>query len=188
LEAVGNMATMQRLLLLSVLAISCLVAFPVAADAKVPCRNAIFNDWYHDGQIASTYPLACYRDALAHVRNGDTIYTSLKDDIRSALQAAIQRGEGKTVAEQIGHGLKTPSTKPVLVNQDGGKTSAKTIEAVSPRPGDNTQAAPSATLADSSTSSGGVPLPILVLGAIALALVAAGGLGLVVRRRRGTAG
>jgi hypothetical protein len=180
------MASMQRLLLLSVLAISCVVVFPVAADAKVPCRNAIFNDWYHDGQIASTYPLACYRDALAHVRNGDTIYTSLKDDIRSALQAAIQRGQGKKVAEQVGHKFTTPSAEPVLVNQKG-RTSTKTIEAVPPRPGDNTQAAPPATLADASSSGGGVPLPIIVLGAVALALVAAGGLGLVVRRRRGPA-
>jgi hypothetical protein len=177
------MTSMKRLLLLSLLAISCVVALPATADAKVPCRNAIFNDWYHDGQIASTYPLACYRDALAHVRNGDTIYTSLKEDIRSALQAAIQRGQGKKVAEQVGHGLKTPSVKPVLVNQDG-KPSTKTIESVAPRPGDNTQAAP-VTLADSGSSGGGVPLPIIVLGAVALALVAAGGLGLVVRRRRG---
>jgi hypothetical protein len=181
------MAAMKRLLLLSLLAISCVVALPVTADAKVPCRNAIFNDWYHDGQIASTYPVACYRDALAHVRGGDTIYTSLKDDIRSALQAAIQRGQGKKVAEQVGHKFATPSTKPVLVNQDGGKHSTKTIEAAPPRPGDNTQAAPPVTLADSSSSGGGVPLPIIVLGAVALALVAAGGLGLVVRRRRGPA-
>jgi hypothetical protein len=181
------MASMRRLLLLSVLAISCVVALPAGADAKVPCRNAIFNDWYHDGQIASTYPLACYRDALAHVRNGDTIYTSLKDDIRSALQAAIQRGQGKKVAEQVGRGLESPSTKPVLVNQKSRKRPTKTIESVPPRPGDNAKAAPPATLADSSSSSSGVPLPILVLGAVALALVAAGGLGLVVRRRRGPA-
>jgi hypothetical protein len=183
------MASMKRLLLLSLLATLCVVALPLTADAKGPCRNAIYNDWYHDGQIASTYPLACYRDALAHVRNGDTIYTSLKDDIHSALQAAIQRGRGKHVAAQVGHKFTAPRAKPVLVNQPDAKRVTKTIESVPPRPrgGDtSTQAAP--TLADSSSSSGGgIPLPILVLGAVALALVAAGGLGLVVRRRRGPA-
>jgi hypothetical protein len=184
LEAAGKMATMKRLLLLFVLAISYVATLPMAADAKVPCRNAIYNDWYHDGQIASTYPLGCYRDALAHVRDGDTIYTSLKDDIRSALQAAIQRGHGKTVAAQVGQGLETPSTKPVLVAQKHQKPTTKTIESVRPQPGDNPQAA-RPTLADSSSSSGGVPLPIIVLGAVALALVAAGGLGVFVRRRRG---
>ena len=46
----------------------CVAAVPATADAKVPCRNKIYNDWYHDGKIASTYPLGCYRDALAHVR------------------------------------------------------------------------------------------------------------------------
>jgi hypothetical protein len=182
------MTTMKRLLLLFVLGITCVVAFPVAADAKVPCRNAIFNDWYHDGQIASTYPLACYRDALAHVRNGDAIYTSLQDDIQSALQAAIQRQHGKKVAAQVGHKFAPAPTKPVLVNQKGGgKHSTKTIESVSPRSGDG-PGGPQ-TLADVSSSSdgGGVPLPIIALGAVALALLAAGGLGLAVRSRRGPA-
>src|SRR6478735_7913004 len=87
----GNLPVMKRLLLLLVLAaVAVPVAIPATASAAVPCRNKIYNDWYGDGKIASTYPIACYRDALRHMRTGDTIYSSLSDDIHSALQAAIE--------------------------------------------------------------------------------------------------
>jgi hypothetical protein len=35
------------------------------------------------------------------------------------------------------------------------------------------------------SSSGGVPLPLLVLGGVAILLAAAGGLGMIARHRRG---
>ena len=40
----GNMETMRWLLLL-LCARRLRVAFPATADAKVPCRNQVFNDW-----------------------------------------------------------------------------------------------------------------------------------------------
>jgi hypothetical protein len=179
------MTAMKRLLLFFVLAASSLAMLPATADAKTPCRNQIYNDWYRDGQIASTYPLACYRDALAHVRNGDTVYTSLEDDIRSALQAAIDRGKGKKVADQVGHKFTTTEAQPVLVDQHDHARTTKT--STSPSPGDTHDAARVVASDASSGSGGGIPVPLLVLGALALALIAAGGLGLVVRRRRGPA-
>jgi hypothetical protein len=172
---------MKRLLLFFMLAGSVIAMLPATADAKTPCRNQVYNDWYRDGQIASTYPLACYRDALAHVRNGDTVYTSLEDDIRSALQAAIDRGNGKKVADQVGHKFTTNDSQPILVDQHD-RTQA-TNTSTSPSPGDTHDAAP--VIANNAGSSGGIPVPLLALGGLALALIAAGGLGLVVRRRRG---
>ena len=82
--------------------------------AKVPCRNQIYNDWEQDGQIASTYPLACYRDASAsRAERRQQIYTSLEDDIRAAMQAAIARSHGKKVAAQVGHRfVRRASTDP----------------------------------------------------------------------------
>ncbi len=98
--------------LLLVLALAVCAALPATADATVPCRNQIFNDWEHDGQIASTYPLSCYRDAFRHVPTTEQIYTSLQDDIRAAMQAAIARRHGKKVAAQIGHKFTTTTTTP----------------------------------------------------------------------------
>lgn len=173
----GNMVTMKWLPL--VLALAVCASLPATAAAKVPCRNQVFNDWEHDGQISSKYPLACYRDALRHVPTTEQIYTSLEDDIRAAMQGAIARLHGKKVAAQIGH--KFPPTAatdpgPVLVDQQHPRD-----EQPDPSPSTTTDASP---LTVSAASGSGVPTPLLVLGGIALVLVASGAVGLAVRRGR----
>ena len=172
------MAPMKRLLLLAVLAVAA-TAIPAQASAGGPCRNEIYNDWYPDGKIASTYPIACYRDAIKHVRGGDQVYTSLADDIRAAMQAAISRAHGKgNVPTQVGKGLpasevvsKTPATGPA---SDVTKHPDSTVDV-------STVAAPPVS---DTTDSGGVPTPLLVLGGLALLLAATGGIGMLARRRR----
>ena len=62
---------------------------PASASSAVPCRDKIYNDWYKDGKIATTYSIACYRDALKHVPTDALTYSSLGDDIRSAMQGAL---------------------------------------------------------------------------------------------------
>jgi len=168
---------MKRLLLVLLLAVVAVpVAIPATAGAAVPCRNKIYNDWYGDGKIASTYPISCYRDALRHMRAGDTIYSSLSDDIHSALQAAIERSHGKAhVPAQVGRGLSKLGPNGVLV-ADHTKTHAP------PRNDTSIAAGP---VADSSSGGSGVPLPLLVLGGVAILLAAAGGLGMIARHRRG---
>jgi hypothetical protein len=144
------------------------LAVPGTAGAAVPCRDRVYNDWYHDGRIASTYPVSCYRDALTHIRADADIYSSLSTDIRAAMRAAIRAQHGTVVPKQIGHGLKVAprTTKPVLVSV--GPLSH------SPSPSGG-------TIADTASST---PLPILVLGGIALALAAAGAIGTGVRYTR----
>jgi hypothetical protein len=144
------------------------LALPGTAGAAVPCRDRVYNDWYHDGRIASTYPISCYRDALTHIRADADIYSSLSTDIRAAMRAAIRAQHGTVVPKQVGHGLKVAprTTKPVLVSV--GPLSH------SPSPSGG-------TIADTASST---PLPILVLGGIALALAAAGAIGTGVRYTR----
>jgi hypothetical protein len=169
------MGTMKWPLLALVLALAC-VSLPATADATVPCRNQVFNDWEHDGQIASTYPLACYRDALRHVPTTEKIYTSLEDDIRAAMQGAIARLHGKEVAPEIGHRFTSTNASSSLVDQRPSHD-----EQIDPTITDATKVSSQLNQAD---SNGGVPVPLLVLGGIALALVASGGVGMLVRRRR----
>src|SRR5262245_37392521 len=96
------MAAMKRLALVALAVAFCV---PATAKAAVPCRDRIYNDWYKDGKIASTYPIGCYRDALKHVPADARTYSSLADDIRAALQGALARLHGKTnVPAQIGKG------------------------------------------------------------------------------------
>jgi hypothetical protein len=162
-----------------VLVILALAAFaPSTASAAVPCRDRIYNDWYHDGKIATSYPISCYRDALKHVPADAREYSSLADDIRSALQGALARKSGHTkVPAQVGKG-GTPRSE---------LSSKKTF----PPPHDPTREQVNSTLPTSpvvanSTQSGGggIPVPLLVLGGLALLLTAVGAAGVIAKRRR----
>jgi hypothetical protein len=174
----------------AVLVVALAVFAPVtAAHAAVPCRDRIYNDWYADGKIATTYPLACYSDALKHVPTDAREYSSLADDIRAAMLGARQRLEGrKQVPTQIGRG-----TLRATENANGQKSHDKapsTSSAPHDPKSDGTPAQtqttpPPSTLAAGETSGGssGIPVPLLVLGGLAILLVAAGLIGAVAKRR-----
>jgi hypothetical protein len=173
------MGAMNRLVVALVLALAVAATTVSAADAKTPCRNLIYNDWYQDGQIASTYPISCYRDALRHLGSGDQVYTSLEDDIRAAMQAALARQHGKKVAAQIGHGFTTP----VLVDSHEQSRKDEQPDPTAATPTKNSRLA-SSPVPVASQGYSGVPAPLIVLGGLALVLLAAGGVGTLVRRRR----
>ena len=169
---------MKRLLLLAVLAVAA-TAIPAQASAAGPCRNDIYDDWYHDGKIASTYPISCYRDAIKHVHGDAQIYSSLTDDIRAAMQAAISRAHGKSnVPNQVGKGIPASEARPRAAAR---RSSSDATDQPDASVDVSTIAAP--PVADS--DNGGVPVPLLVLGGLALLLAAAGGVGMLARRRGG---
>jgi hypothetical protein len=177
---------MKRLLLVVVLLAAAAVQVG-PAGAAVPCRQKIYTDWRQDGKIATTYPIGCYRDALKHLGSDATIYSNLGPDIRAAMQAAILRKEGKHVKAVVGKGFAPlkPAGKPVLVSQPPHSTkspsrSPQSTDHSSSGPTETTAAAPVASTSD----GGGLPLPILLLGGLALALAAAGAIGAAVRHAR----
>jgi cobalamin biosynthesis Mg chelatase CobN len=181
---------MRRLALLALLAGAIVLSalLPSSSKAAAPCRDRIYNDWYRHGKIASTYPLGCYRDALKHVPSDAAIYSSLKDDIRSALQAAIERSHGKKVPTEVGRGLVTPISSEVkstsVVKTSKKKSTTTTPDAPSSTvPVNQTQTIHAASAASSSGSSG-LPLPIIVLGSLALLLAGVGAVGAGVRHFR----
>ncbi len=157
-----------------------LAAFvPSAAHAAVPCRDRIYNDWYADGKIDTNYPIACYKDALAHVPADAKIYSSLTTDINSAMQGALARLHGKKVPAQVGKGEPKSGTGAVAdatysLHRDTSTTASASTTTTG------------ATAAGATSSGGsGLPLPILILGALAILLAAAGAAGAGVRRYRG---
>lgn len=172
---------MRRFVLL---ALFVAVAWPAAANAATPCRNKIYNDWYGDGKIATTYPIACYRDALRHVKPDAAIYSSLVDDIKSALQGALERRHGDTkVPKEIGRGLESLG-KGAVKGKDVTLHPSRSKTRTSATTSRNQQVNDVTTVASASPSGGssGVPTPIIVLGAIALALAAIGAAGTGYRR------
>jgi hypothetical protein len=169
----GTWRPVKRLLLLATLLA---VVLPATANAAgSPCRNKVFNDWYPDGKIASTYPVGCYRDALKHIHTDADVYSSLRDDIRAAMRASIRRSQGLPAPQHVGHG-------PAAL---GAGRVKGTLQAISKTASGNTTTphdpAPTGVVATTT----GAPLPILVLGGLALALAAAGAIGLGVRHARG---
>jgi hypothetical protein len=167
---------MKRFALL-VLALAALA--PATAQAAAPCRDRIYNDWYGDGKIATTYPIGCYRDALKHVHGDLLVYSSLTDDIRSAMQGALARQHGHSVPAQVGKGGKA-GVSPAVVKLHP----TTTTTTADPNPGDQVSQMQTVASAPVSSSGGGIPTPIIVLGALALLLAAAGAVGAGLKHRR----
>jgi hypothetical protein len=153
---------MRRLVLLATAAA---LFAPAGAHAAVPCRDKIYNQWYSSGKISTNYPVACYHDALAHVPGDAQVYSNLDSDIKAALQAALAGGKGGAV----GHGLTSTLS-----------TTSETKAAVKTKLDPRATGAPT----DPASSSSGVPVPILVLGALALVLIMSGAAGLGVKQYR----
>lgn len=168
---------------LALVAFAAALFAPATANAAVPCRDRIYNDWYKDGKIASTYPIGCYRDAIKHVPADARTYSSLADDIKAAEQGALQRLHGKkNVPAQIGKGgsgAVSPATATLPRSGNGNSSQGGGTGQVTDTTQSGTVAAPA-----SSSGGSGIPLPILILGGIALALVAIGAIGAGARRFR----
>ncbi|HEY7397313.1 MAG TPA: hypothetical protein VH538_03350 [Gaiellaceae bacterium] len=179
------------LLLLLVVLLAATAFAPGRAAAASPCRNKIFNDWYRDGKIASTYPISCYRDALKHIPPDVRVYTGLADDIRFALQAAIDRSHGKAEPAQVSSHL-TSSGGPTSDDPPTSSTKHHSPTSTAPTSPDAGGGATTTTKTPTGpivapaagSSSSGVPVPVLVLGGVALLLVASGGIGLGVKHFR----
>ena len=184
-EAVVPTLTPQKLLLGAAIVAAALVASAAhapRASAATPCWKLLLTDWY-DGRIDNTYPIHCYTDALKHLPPDVATYSSAHDDIERALATAKLelKKSGKTV---------TPNT--LVPPNNGGNTQTKTTTTksgtattttatgtTSTSPGKQSQNAIDQLNPNSPSS---VPLPLLVLGGLALLLVAAGAAGLIAKR------
>jgi hypothetical protein len=166
-------------------ALLCATVRPAAA--ATPCWKTLLNDWY-DGRIDNTYALHCYTDALKHLPPDVATYSSAHDDIERALQSAIAK---------LGKAKVNPNTK--IAPPPASKTTTTLISVGQgknkPKPGDNGTGSTGVTSTGRQKQGGlsgvankldpgsadSLPVPLLVLGGLALILVAAGGGGLVVK-------
>jgi hypothetical protein len=162
--------------ILASLALLAAVAQPARAAAKAgtPCWKVLLNDWY-DGRIDGTYPRHCYNDALKHLPADVSTYSSAHDDILRALQSAIAKQQKK--GAKVG-----PNTllKPPPPPKNGGSVSGGTATTDTTPTGRKPETGLANKLNPSSPSS--LPVPLLILGGLALLLVAAGAAGLVAKR------
>ena len=169
------------------LAVCAAVVHASPAAAATPCWKVLLNDWY-DGRIDHTYAVHCYQDALHHLPADVQTYSSAHDDILRALQSAIalQKKAGKDTGP---NSLVTPPTTTSSTGKPGKgggatTTSATTTTTAAPgRKPDKGLGGVAEGLNSSNASS--VPTPLIVLGGLAILLVAAGGIGLFAKRMQG---
>jgi hypothetical protein len=125
------------------------------------CSDALIRDWYVDGRIDNTYPVHCYREALRDIPEDQLVYGTLRDDLRRALQDVIRDHNGNV----------TPNT---LIPGSGGDDG----------PGGPTGFFHWLARKIGPSTADSVPVPLLVLGGLALALIAAAAVSFAARRHQ----
>jgi cobalamin biosynthesis Mg chelatase CobN len=179
--------------LLPALVAACAAAAVVSAPAPAatPCWKLLLNDWY-DGKIDHVYPIHCYHDAIKHLPTDIKVYSSAADDINRALRQAL---DAKKAAGSNGGQTTTTSSSnttpaPTTTRAKPTKTTTHSHTTSTAVPPTTVRKKPPGGLTGAlrNSSPGGAdsfPLPLLILGIIAVVLVLAGVGGMLWRRYHG---
>jgi hypothetical protein len=140
-----------------------------SAQARPPCWVHVVDDW-SAGALGSTYPVACYLAAIAHLPEDVRVYSSAEDDIRLAMLGAIEVRATPPPAAAAPRRLEAQTAKP----------RPPVIEQHAPLPTRRPDPVPRATrrlaagpVAKGHARYGPALLPVAVAGALVLSLVAA---------------
>jgi hypothetical protein len=142
-------------------------AQPAQARSLSTCSKALIHDWYVDGRVDKTYPVHCYREALKNIPEDQVIYGTLRQDLTRALQSTIRQHDGHvngdTLVLPLAGGGNSGGGGPNGTGGTGG-----VFHWLAQKLGPST--------ADS------IPIPLLILGGLAFALMAAAAVSLIARR------
>jgi hypothetical protein len=195
---------LKRLALAAVLSGVVLLTVGGPAQAAAPCWKELMNDWYQP-PIEKTYPIPCYREAVDHLPTDARLYSSAREDILRAMGQAIalqkqqeqQQQQAPTTTAAPATTEPPPPPPPPPPAETTPATTAEepttTEEAVAPPPTTTSPGRPKpkgvAGALDKLNpgEADSFPLPLIILGAIAILLVAAGVIGMIWRRRSGGA-
>lgn len=155
------------------------------AQASTPCGKKVLADWFDNGRIDRIYPLNCYEEGIDAIPSDLRDYANAEEVITRALQSALR---GKVDTKDGGCDPSPDGSSDDCTTAGGGGGSGGNggsggsgSSGEGPEGGStDPQAAPGV---DTSAPSS-VPVPLLVLAGLSLALLAAGGLGYLARRRQ----
>jgi hypothetical protein len=157
------------------------LSFSGSATAATPCGKKVLADWYDNGRIDRLYPLHCYEEAIDAIPPDIRDYVDARDVIERALQAAVNGKLTYGGPDPTPGGSNDKQTGGVSGSGGGGGTGGGGGGGTGGTgTGGGTQAAPAVNTSGPSS----VPIPLVVLGGMSLALLAAGGLGYLSRRRQ----
>jgi hypothetical protein len=156
-----RMPKFLKSLILVVAASGAALAFGVGTAHASKCSAALIHDWYVDGRIDQTYAVHCYQEALQDIPEDQIVYGTLRDDLTRALQSVIRNHNGPIDPNVLVPGSSGPG---------GGQGTGGMgffhwlAHAIGPNTADS------------------IPVPLLVLGGLALALILAAAVSYFARR------
>lgn len=164
--------------LASLILLACAVAalaVPGVASASA-CGDKVLADWFDNGRIDRIYPLNCYEEAIDSIPADLVDYTNVQEVISRALAAATSGDLDPGGQDPTPRGPAEPSDP---TDSDPGAPTD---------PGSGSTGSGSEVTPDVDTSGpSSVPIPLLLLVGMSIALLGAGGLGYLSRRRNAVA-
>ena len=163
-------------------------AIAAEAASTKSCADQVIADWYDDGKVSKIYPLHCYREAIKKLPPDVRDYSNAREEIARALAFAAQ---GK---QDPGGSATTTNTTTAASTGTQDTTSEKTTTTkttetkttnTSTTPTIDTSTIDTSTIDTTTPDTSGpssLPIPLLVLGGLAVLLLAAGSAGYLRRR------
>lgn len=160
----------RALLLATAASVVALLALGAGSAAAAPaalqkatgsCWQEVLNDWLaHEPNVVGSYAIPCYTQAIQHLDNYPDIqqYSNAPDDIRRALLAALRNNHGGGPGGGSGNGVGPTSGPPGPRDPQGGSSGGIITRFFH-------------NFGPSDAQS--VPLPLLVLGGLAVLLLLA---------------
>ena len=176
-----------------------LLAFTAAPASASACGQRVLDDWYDDGHVATTYPIHCYREAIADLPEDVQSYSSAEEDISAAMLKAIAAKERENNKDNGGTNDKNSSGAGGTKSGGGGGKGPDGIAGTSDdvddpggqmdaRSGANAdQTGPVTQAMDKigPSRADSFPLALVIVGLLGLLLLAAGGASFIKQRARG---
>ncbi len=155
------------------------LALPGTAMAT-PCGDAVLADWFDNGRVDRLYQAHCYEEAIDAIPKDLEDYTNAQEIIGRALQFSLRDKIAPGGVDPTPDNNSPSGPGPGTPTNPGGPTDPGNPTAPT-EPG--SEAAPDVDTSGISS----VPIPLLVLGGMSIALLGAGGLGYLSRRRAANA-
>lgn len=153
---------MRALVIGAALAATGALALGVGSASAKSCGTAVINDWYVDGNIDKQYPAQCYREALSRVPESAKIYSDLPEQLDRGLRAALASRGVLSTKTTITRSGRTPASA-----QRASGPIQRVLGELGPDRADT------------------IPIPLMILAAVALLLIAAGAASAILRRVHG---
>jgi hypothetical protein len=174
--ALSSPTPKPALLVVAIVLVTAVAAFAAAPAqaAKKPCWERVLDDWLDNGRIDGVYSSRCLEDARRHLPEDIRAYSDIEEKIDTKIQenSRTTQGRGGGAAQRT-----TTSARPNVTHAEGTE-----ITRNAGKEPDEDQGPLDKALNPTQTSADTIPLPLIILAAFALLLLAAGAAGFAQRK------